>query len=143
MLVKQVSVFLENKLGRLSEVTDLLKQHDIDISAISLADTTNFGILRMIVSNPQDVAKIIKEGGFTVSITDVLALKVCDKPGGLADVLKILRDKNISVEYLYSFVKQTSGEALILVKVSDPQDAIETLKASNIKLLTEEEVYSL
>lgn len=143
MLVKQVSVFLENKPGRLADITRLLGDNGIDISALSLADTTNFGILRIIVNDPDRAVRIIKENGFTVKTTEVLAVEVEDKPGGLAKVLKILEEQNVSIEYAYSFVKRNEDKAYVLLKVEQPQKVVELLKDTDLRVLTDEEVYGL
>ena len=143
MLVKQVSIFLENKPGRLAEITDLLGKSNIDISALSLADTTNFGILRLIVNDPEKAVKIAKENGFTVKTTEVMAIEVNDKPGGLAAVLKILEENDVSVEFAYSFIKRCDDKALVLIKVEDPDKVTEILKETKLRLLTDEEVYGL
>jgi len=143
MLVKQISVFLENKKGRLATLTKVLGDHSIDISALSIADTSNFGIMRAIVNQPDKAVKVIRESGFTVSTTDVLAVEVPDYPGGLAGVLAILEKADISIEYLYSFVRTPNESALILFRIEEPEKAINVLRNANIKLLSEEEVYAL
>lgn len=143
MFVKQISVFLENKSGRLAEVTGILGKHDIDISALSIADTTDFGILRLIVNKPDLALQVLKENGFTVSATDVIAIAVEDKPGGLAKVLKILYKKDIGIEYMYAFVGKVTDQALVILKVEKADEAIEVLKENNVKILPAEEVYAL
>ncbi|HHW03978.1 MAG TPA: ACT domain-containing protein [Thermoanaerobacterales bacterium] len=143
MFVKQISVFLENKPGRLSEVTRVLSEKNIDISAISIADTTQFGILRMIVNKPEEAVAAIKEAGFPVSTTDVLAVEVADRPGGLNHALQVLRQADVSVEYLYSFIKRNEDKALILFRVEDPQKAVKALEAAGIKLYESNEIASL
>ena len=143
MLVKQISVFIENKRGKLAEITGVLKEHNVDISAISIADTKNFGILRMIVNNPEDAVKYIREAGYPVNTTEVIAVEVTDQPGGLHYVLEILERNAISIEYLYSFVRTNSEKALILFKVEDPGTAIEILGNSGVKVLPHREVYKL
>ena len=102
MKVKQISVFLENKSGRLAEVTRTLGKHDINIRALSIADTTDFGILRLIVNKPADANRILREEGFMVSETEVIAVDVPDRPGGLADVLEMLGKVGVNIEYLYA-----------------------------------------
>ena len=103
MLIKQISIFLENKLGRLAKVTRILGENNIDICALSVADTTDFGILRLIVDRPDEAKQVLADNGFTVSINDVIAIEVEDKPGGLAKTLSVLDDKGISIEYMYAF----------------------------------------
>lgn len=143
MFVKQVSVFLENKLGRLATVAGVLGDNGIDISAMALADTTNFGILRMIVNDPDKAVAILKEADFTVSTTDVLAVEVDDRPGGLASVLEVLQDHDIGIEYAYSFIKRAGDKAFILFRVEDPDKAVKLLKDTGVKVLDEKEVYAL
>lgn len=143
MLVKQISVFLENKSGRLAEVTRILGNHGIDISALSIADTTDFGILRLIVNKPEKAEEILKENGFTVSCTSVIAIAVADEPGGLAVALEILAGESISIEYLYAFVGKAENEALVLLRVEEPDKAVQVLTANGIKVLSADEVYKL
>lgn len=143
MFVKQISVFLENKPGKLSQVTDILEKNNIDIKAISIADTTEFGILRMIVDKPKEAVEAIKAEKFPVSTTDVLAVEVRDKPGGLNRALQILNDAGVSVEYLYSFIKRNGERALILFRVEEPERAVEVLQSAGIKLYSTEEINSL
>ena len=106
MLVKQISVFLENKSGRLAEVTRTLASNNIDISALSIADTTDFGILRLIVNDPETAESVLNQNGFTVSCTSVIAVSVADKPGGLAVALDILDSEGFGIEYLYALCRQ-------------------------------------
>jgi len=143
MTVKQISVFLENKKGRLVQVTHVLSQNNVDISAISIAETTNFGIIRMIVNNPQLAVEALKKAGFTVNTADVLAVEVPDCPGGLHQVLEILSHHQISIEYLYSFVRRPSQKALILFKLDNTDRAIKVLTEKKINILSSQEVYEL
>lgn len=143
VLVRQISVFLENKKGRLLEVTKVLKEHDIDITALSIADTTSFGIVRMIVDKHEDAVEAMRKSGFTVSTTEVLAVKVSDRPGGLYEVLEVLKDNDISIEYAYSFVRQPSENALILFKVEDPLKTSDILKKAGFHTLKEEDIRNL
>ncbi len=143
MLVKQISVFLENKSGRLAEVTKTLGRNDIDISALSIADTTDFGILRLIVNKPEKAEEVLKENGFTVSCTSVIAIGVKDQPGGLAEALEILDKESIGIEYMYAFVSKSEDEALVILRVEDPARAITVLKENGISVLTSSQVYKL
>lgn len=143
MLVKQISVFLENKSGRLAEVTKILGSKGIDISALSIADTTDFGILRLIVNDPEKAEKVLKEAGFTVSCTSVIAIAVADEPGGLAAALQVLEKEEIGIEYMYAFVGKTSNEALVILRVEEPDKAVEVLTKNNIKVLPSRKVYEL
>lgn len=143
MLVKQISIFLENKSGRLAEVTRTLGENDIDISALSIADTTDFGILRLIVNKPEKTERILKENGFMVSCTDVIAIGVEDKPGGLAAALEILGLESIGIEYMYAFVSKKEDEALVILRVEDPEKATKVLRNKGISVLSSSQVYKL
>lgn len=143
MKVKQISVFLENKSGRLAEVTQILGSNKINIRALSIADTTDFGILRLIVNNPDAAYTALREAGFMVSVTEVLAVEVPDSPGGLAGVLATLGSQSINIEYLYAFVTKASADALVIFRVEDCDRAIEVLQANRINVLDEAEVYAL
>ena len=136
MVVHQLSVFVENRAGRLYEITYILARNNIDIRAVSLSDTVEFGILRLIVSNPQLAEKVLKEEHFAVSITEVLAVKVTDTPGGLRTVLKLLSEKDISVEYVYAFISK-SEDASVILYVKDVSRAAEVLTGAGVRLLNE------
>ena len=127
MRVKQVSVFLENRTGRLDKVADILGSRRINIRALSLADTSDFGILRLIVNQPEAAYEALREAGFTTRYTDVIAVEVPDTPGGLAGVLKIFREANLNVEYLYAFVEKSGQNAVIIFRFDAPEKAIEVL----------------
>jgi len=143
MLVKQISVFLENKSGRLAEVTKTLGKEGIDISALSIADTTDFGILRLIVNQQEKAEAVLKDNGFTVSSTSVIAIAVEDKPGGLAVALDILESNSIGIEYMYAFIGKSKDEALVILRVEDSDKAIEALKNNGIKVISSKDVYGL
>lgn len=143
MLVKQISIFLENKSGRLAEVTKILGGNDIDISALSIADTTDFGILRLIVNKPEQAEAVLKENGFTVSCTSVIAIAIKDEPGSLSVALEILDKESIGIEYMYAFVGKTTDEALVILRVENPEKAIAVLTENNVKVLPSSKVYEL
>lgn len=143
MYVKQISVFIENTPGRLADFTRLLGDHKIDLVSLSIADTTHFGILRGIVADYQRAEKIIREAGYTVRLTDVLAASVPDEPGGLAKVLGMLSENGISIEYLYSFVRNAGRNALIIFRVEEIEKAAQVLRDHEVRLLTQEEVRHL
>ncbi len=143
MFVKQISVFLENKSGRLAEVTSILGSSNIDISALSIADTTDFGILRLIVNKPEEAEEVLRSNGFTMSITNVIAIGVKDEPGGLAKALKVLESKNTEIEYMYAFVSKKEDEALVILKTGDPAKAVAVLTEQGISVLSSDEVYKL
>ena len=134
MLIKQMSVFVENTTGRLAQLTRVLGNDGIDIKASCIADTVDFGILRCIVDDPEEATRVLKEHGFTASITEVIAVELEDRPGGFADVLEILAKENIGVNYIYSTIRSKEGAAIIVLKVEDPQKAIDVLLSNNVKL---------
>lgn len=140
MYVKQISVFIENTPGRLADFTRLLGDNRIDLVSLSIADTTNFGILRGIVADYERAEKLISEAGYTVRLTDVLAASVPDVPGGLAKVLGMLSENGISIEYLYSFVRNAGKNALIIFRVEELDKAAQVLCDNGVRLLSQEEV---
>lgn len=142
-MAKQISIFLENKEGRLAHVTRILGEASINIRALSIADTSDFGILRIIVNDPYKTFQVLHEAGFTVSETEVLAVQVPDTPGGLADVLEQLSQENLNIEYLYAVLGSSSDQALIIFKVEDNEKAQQTFEKRGIKFLSDEELYQL
>jgi len=142
MLIKQLSVFIENKVGRLEDVTKALKDHNINIASFSLADTAEYGILRMIVSDPEEGRQVLREKGFSASLTDVIAVKIAQKPGTLHEVLKVLFEAGLSVEYMYT-LSTTGKDTAIIVKSSDLNQALEVLKANGYEVCTDKEAYEL
>jgi hypothetical protein len=143
MKVEQISVFLENKAGRLAEVTKVLGEGGINIRALSLADTTDFGILRLIVDKYDQAREILKQHGFTVGKTEVVAIEVPDRPGGLAWVLQILSDSDVNVEYMYAFVQHSGKNAVIIFRFDNLERAIELLQQQGVRIYSGEEVYRL
>jgi hypothetical protein len=143
MKVEQISIFIENKSGRLAEITGILGQNGINIRALSLADTSDFGILRLIVDDSEKALKVLKEQRFTVSITHVIGVAVSDSPGGLTEILQILDKHNVNVEYMYAFVQQSSKNAVLIFRFDRTDQAIEVLKNANIRVLSGEELYKI
>lgn len=143
MKVEQISIFLENKSGRLADVASVLARAGINIRALSLADTTDFGILRLIVNDTEKAKQVLKENGFTVGKTEVIAVEVPDRPGGLAEILNIMKNNGINVEYMYAFVQKSGGNAIIIFRFDGLEKAIETLQKGGIRILKGEEVYAL
>lgn len=143
MKCDQLSIFLENRAGRLAEVTRLLSENKVNIRALSLADTSDFGILRLIVSNFETAQKVLKEAGFTVGKTSVVAVVVDDKPGGLHNLLEMLRESGINVEYMYAFVQQSGSNAVIIFRFDRTDQAIELLAEQKIKTIPSEELCKL
>lgn len=142
MLIKQLSVFIENKEGRLEGVTQVLQEHNINIASFSLADTAEFGLLRMIVSDPDKGLRVLKEEGFSARLTDVIAVKIAQEPGTLHKVLKLLFDAGLSVEYMYTLA--TAGiDTSIIMKASDLQKALDVLKQQGYEVCTAKEAYEI
>lgn len=143
MRAEQISIFLENKAGRLAEVTATLRDANVNIRALSLADTTDFGILRLIVNDNQKAEKVLKDEGFTVGKTDVIAVEVDDNPGGLNQVLDPLTREGINVEYMYAFANPHGKNAIMIFRFDKIDKAIEILAQNTIKVIKGEDVYSL
>ena len=143
MKVEQISIFIENKSGRLAKVTRILGDADINIRVLSLADTSDFGILRLIVDNVEKAKSVLKENGFTVNKTEVVAVEVPDRPGGLSNILQFLDNEQINVEYMYAFVERGSGNAVIIFRFDDTDKAIETLKRGAFNILEGRRLYSM
>ena len=140
MTVKQISVFIENNQGSLAPFCRMLADKGIDLIALSLADTTNFGILRIMVSDPEAAYVEVLAAGYTANLTDVLAVAVPDHPGGLAEVLDALSGAGIGVEYLYSLVHRVGENAVLIVRVEDPAATIKALASTQARILSQEEV---
>jgi len=143
MKVKQISIFIENRSGRLREVASVLGKNGINIRALSLADTSDYGILRLIVDKPDDALGVLKKANFTLSETDVIAVEVKDKPGGLAEVLDILGESDINVEYMYAFVEKSSNNAVMIFRIEDIDAAIKVFNENDINILSHEQVTRL
>jgi len=143
MYVKQISVFLENSTGTLAALTGLLGENGIDLIAMSIADTEHYGILRTIVSDTDKAAAVLKAAGYTVKLTDVLAVSVPDRPGGLHDILVALSEENIGMSYVYSFVRSSGSHAMVIFRVSDLEAAERLLKQHDVTVLSQEQVREL
>ena len=143
MKVEQISVFLENKSGRLAEVARALGDAGVNIRALSIADSSDFGILRIIVNDNDKALEVLKKEGFTVSKTEVVAVEVPDRPGGLAWVLDLLEKRSINVEYMYAFVERSSDNALIVFRFDEMDNAIQVLSSNGVTILNGSTVYSL
>ncbi len=141
MIIKQLSVFLENRSGRLTELTEILGDANINLSALSIAETSDFGIIRMVTSAPEEGLRILKENNFSVSLTDVICLNTPNQAGSLAETLKVLSAAEISVEYMYAF---SMGErALVVIRTEDLEKTVEVLQEHNIELLKADELYNI
>ena len=143
MKITQISVFLENRKGRLCEVCSLLGDNGINIRALTIAETESFGVLRIVVDRSEAAVELLKSKGFVANLTDVVAVEVGDEPGGLAAVLKIFADNDVNVEYMYGFVEKFSDKALLVFRFEDTALAQKSLTGSGIKVVTEEEIKGL
>lgn len=141
MFIKQLSIFVENKFGRIAKIVDLLSENNINISALSIADTTDFGILRLIVNNPDQAVAVLNEGGVVSKCTDVIAVAIDDQPGGLSKVIDTLTDAEITIEYMYAFVGKKADKALMVVRTDNMVKSVDVLKAGNIELITSADIY--
>lgn len=139
MYIKQLSVFVENKGGRLAEITSVMANADINIRGLSIADTTDFGILRLIVDKPFEAEQKLKAAGLTVSLTDVIAVGIPDKTGGFAETIKAVADKEVGVEYVYEFLPRNANHAYFVLRVADNEKAVAALKAHGCEFLEGEE----
>ena len=136
----QISVFIENKEGRIKKAIDTLANAGVNIRALSVGDTTKYGILRLIVSDNEKAIKSLEDDGFIVKESEVIVIAVPDKPNGLNSTLAILDDANINLEYIYAFVSSNPDEAIVAMKVEDTQKAIDVFEKSNTKILSEEDL---
>ena len=143
MKVEQISIFIENKSGRLAEIAQILGDSDVNIRALSLADTSDFGILRLIVNDAAKAKGVLKEKGFTVNKTEVVAVEVPDSPGGLASMLKTLDDNRINVEYMYAYVERCGANAVIIFRFDNTDEAIVSLKKNGFNILEGERIYGM
>lgn len=143
MRIKQISIFLENKKGRLYDVCSILGANDVNIRALTIAETESFGVLRIVVNNTERAMELLKEGGFTAKITDVIAVEVEDKSGGLASILMVLSDNDVNVEYMYGFVEKSSDQALLVFRFEDTAKAQEVLQKNKIKVVGEDGIKGL
>lgn len=143
MRIQQLSIFVENKSGRLAEITKTLADANVDIRAMSVADTSDFGILRLIVDKPQVAVEAFKQAGMTVSLTSVIAVGLTDKPGEFAQAVKLLSDNNIGVEYLYAFISREHGKAYIILRVDNEDGAVDVLQKNGILLISPEEIHGM
>ncbi len=128
MIIKQISIFMENTTGRLADITSLLAKAGINLRAISIADTTDFGILRMVADQPDEAIRLLKEAGFTARETDVIGVEVPDHPGELARIMALFRDAGVGIEYLYASLEHKADQAVIVLKVDDIQSGLNMLE---------------
>lgn len=143
MIIKQLSVFVENRNGRMLDIARTLAQNDIDISALSLADTSDFGVLRLIVDKPDKAKQALKEIGIVVKISDVIAIAMDDAPGGMAKALEVISNNGISIEYMYACIGKTSGKALMVMRTEDTEKAEEILDVNGFGLVSPGDIYRI
>jgi len=138
MNIKQISVFVENKKGKLAEVTKLLTEQEINIRAVSLAETAEFGILRLIVNKPDKCIQTLKANNFIAQLTDVIAVEVEDKIGGLGKILSLFDEADINIEYMYAFIEKKKNNAIVIFRIDDTKKALDALNAKGISIATDE-----
>lgn len=143
MRVEQISVFLENKSGRLAEVTSVLAEAGINIRVLSVADASDFGVLRMIVNDNKKAEEVLKNSGFAMRKTDVVAVEVEDKPGGLNRILVILRKAEINVEYMYALMRQDEKNAIMIFRFDNLDEAVKLLEENGVNVIDGSKVYTL
>ena len=143
MIIKQLSIFLENKKGRLSAVLQTLAENDVDISALSLAETADYGVLRLIVSDPEKGREVLKNSGVTVRITNVIAVAVDDTPGGAAKAIAVLAENDIAIEYMYACIGMADGKALMVCRVEDPVRTETVLEEHGLNAHKLKEIYRI
>ena len=141
MKVEQISVFLENKPGTLEHATRVLKEANINIRTLSVAETVDFGILRLIVNDVEKANTVLKDAGFRVSKTPVVAVEVPDKPGGLHNIMEVVSREGLNVEYLYAFVEKSGENAVIIFRFDNPEKAIDVLVKNNFTVIPGEKIY--
>jgi hypothetical protein len=139
-IIRQISVFIDNRPATLAEMTRALADRNINLRALSLAETRDFGTTRIIVADVDACAEVLKEAGYHFIETDVLAVEVADRPGGMADVLQCIASEQIGVEYAYAMIEKREGSAVIILRVDNPGKAIMALRKKNIRLLTREDI---
>ncbi|SHN66977.1 ACT domain-containing protein [Desulfovibrio litoralis] len=140
MKIQQISIFLENKSGRLADVTHTLYEAGLNMRALSLADTNEFGILRMIVDNPERAKEVLKAAGFTVNIASVIALEVPNSPGGLDNILQMFSQKGVNVEYMYAFASLCDDKAVLIIRIDNTDLGIQELQACGCTLLPQSKI---
>jgi hypothetical protein len=143
MKITQISVFLENRKGRLYDVCSLLGDNDVNIRALTIAETESFGVLRIVVDKSDFAIKLLRENQFVANFTDVVAIEVPDQPGGLASILKVLAENDVNIEYMYGFVEKFSDKALLVMRFEDTEFAQQILAKNNIRAVAEKDIQGL
>ncbi len=139
MKITQLSVFLDNRAGVLADLTEYLGAKGINIRALSVAESRDFGVIRMIVPDPSHVAELLTKKGYTLQKVEVLAVRVADEPGGLGKALRVLADENLNVDYLYTFLDKLGGQAVVILRVDNPDFARVLLEGKGFQLLSQED----
>ena len=143
MAIKQLTVFVENKQGALVSITDTLSKNDINLRALSIAETQDFGMLRLIVNDTETAEKVLKEEGYLIKVNDVVGVKIGDTPGKLSAALRVLDEKKINMDYLYAFMARTEKHAYVVIRVEDNDVAEKALEDAGFHMITEEDVCKL
>ena len=143
MIIKQLSIFVENKQGRLAYITEILTKAGANIRALSIADTTDFGILRLIVDDEETAQKVLAQEGYLIKITDVVGVKIGDAPGKLSEALHIIADNNINIDYLYAFMARTEKHAYVVIRVEDNEGAEKALEDAGFHIITNADINKL
>ena len=143
MKIKQLSIFLQNRMGSLSKPLEVLTDAEVNIRAMCMADTSEFGILRLVVDNPEKGKEALEEHNFLVKITEIIGVEMNDEPGGLTDVLKIIKENEIDLEYLYAFTHEKEGKAILLLHSDEIDKLISVLEKNNTTIVPADEVYNL
>lgn len=143
MRIKQISIFLENRQGRLYDVCSLLGANDINIRALTIAETESFGVLRIVVDKSDAAIRLLRDNQFVANFTDVIAIEVPDQPGGLASILKVLAENNVNIEYMYGFVEKFSDKALLVMRFEDTDFAQKMLAKQDIHVVAEKDIQGL
>ena len=141
MAIKQLSIFVENRRGKLMEITEALAAKGIDMRALSLADTNEFGLLRMVVSDPDAAFTLLREAGMMVRLSEVVAIGVVDRPGEFSKAARIIADAGVDLEYLYALASRVEGEAVIIMRLDQPGAGIEALRRGGFRIIGPEEIY--
>ena len=143
MAIKQITVFVQNKKGTVVSVTDVLDKNDVNLRALSIAETEDFGILRLIVNDEEKAERVLKENGYLIKVIDVLGVKIGDAPGKLTAALDVLDKANINVEYLYAFMARTEKHAYVVLRVEEKEEAEGALISAGFKMITEADIKKL
>lgn len=141
-MIQQLTIFVENKAGRMAEIAQMIADANVDIRALSLADTTSYGILRLIVDKPEAAELALRQKGLTLTLTEVLAVQMDDQPGGFAHVLNVLAKGNCNIEYMYAFIDRQKGRAAVILRAEDNARAEAILTSNGVSLLSQQAVFT-